>query len=211
VQIFSTWTFENLENLKGHNGKVKSLYFTPDDGCLVSAGSDGAVYTWNMKLMKRENEHILKSCSYFDAVCSPNGKVMYAVGNDKMIKEISESIVTKEFEGNQVMTQIALSNSGRMLFVGTQSGTIRALRYPFGDQHDFQEHQAHTGPVTKLKISPDDQCLFSAGEDGCLFMYRLTDKEDRAKKGERSSIFADEVISIYIIYRFLLIDFNYKK
>ncbi|KAJ3337549.1 Cilia- and flagella-associated protein 57, partial [Kappamyces sp. JEL0680] len=195
VQIFSTWTFENIENLKGHNGKVKSLYFTPDDSSLVSAGSDGAVYTWNMRQMKRENEHILKSCSYYDAVCSPNGKVMYAVGTDKLVKEITESIVTKEFEGSQAMTQIALSNSGRMLFVGTHTGTIRALRFPFGDQHDFQEHQAHNGPVTRLKISYDDQYLFSTGEDGCLYMYKLTDKEDRSKK-EKASVFADEVRSV---------------
>lgn len=124
---------------------------------------------------------------------------MYAVGADKMVKEITESIVTKEFEGNQIMTQIALSNSGRMLFVGTQSGTIRALRYPFGDHHDYQEHQAHSGPVTKLRISYDDQYLFSTGDDGCLYMFRLTDKEDRAKKGERSNIFADEVLILIVV------------
>ncbi|KAJ3311697.1 Cilia- and flagella-associated protein 57 [Boothiomyces sp. JEL0838] len=194
VQIFSTWTFENIENLKGHNGKVKSLYWTPDDGCLVSSGSDGAVYTWNMRTMKREHEHILKTCGYFDAVCSPSGRTMYAVGTDRMVKEITESTVTKEFESNQVMTQIALSNSGKMLFVGTQAGTIRALRFPFGDQHDFQEHQAHSAPVTKIKVSYDDQYLFSVGEDGCIYMFRLTDKDDRGMKKDKVSVFADEIL-----------------
>jgi WD40 repeat protein len=75
-----------LESLKGHNGKIRSLYWTPDDTSLASAGSDGALYTWNMINMKREHEHILKSCSYFKASCSPNGKVMFAVGTDKTIK-----------------------------------------------------------------------------------------------------------------------------
>ncbi|KAJ3321023.1 Cilia- and flagella-associated protein 57 [Boothiomyces sp. JEL0866] len=194
VQIFSTWTFENIENLKGHNGKVKSLYWTPDDGCLVSSGSDGAVYTWNMRTMKREHEHILKTCGYFDAVCSPSGRTMYAVGTDRMVKEITESTVTKEFESNQVMTQIALSNSGKMLFVGTQAGTIRALRFPFGDHHDFQEHQAHAAAVTKIKVSYDDQYLFSVGEDGCIYMFRLTDKDDRGLKKDKGSVFADEIL-----------------
>lgn len=193
LQIFSTWTFENIENLKGHNGKVKSIYWTPDDSSLVSAGSDGAVYTWNIRLMKREHEHILKSCGYFEAVCSPNGQVMYAVGTDRMIKEITQSTITREFEANILMTQVALSNSGRMLFVGTHSGTIRALRYPFAEQHDFQEHQAHSGAVTKLRVSHDDQYLFSASEDGCLYMFRLMDKEDRVAKTEKPSTFADEV------------------
>ncbi|KAI8906392.1 WD40-repeat-containing domain protein, partial [Gorgonomyces haynaldii] len=118
VQIFSTWNFDNIENLKGHNGKVKSLYWSPDDGTLVSAGSDGAVYSWKIKSMKREHEHILKSCVYNSAVCSPNGKIMYAVGSDKMIKEITESSVTKEFDAGSIQTQIAISNSGRMMFVG---------------------------------------------------------------------------------------------
>ena len=86
IQLFSTWTYENIDNLKGHNGKVKSLYWTPDDSSLVSAGSDGAVYTWNTHQLKRENEHILKSCSYTSAVCSPNGRIVYAVGTDKFIK-----------------------------------------------------------------------------------------------------------------------------
>jgi hypothetical protein len=68
--------------------------------------------------MKREHEHILKSCVYNSAVCSLNGKVLYAVGSDKMIKEITESNVTREFDNGCVMTQIVISNSGKMMFVG---------------------------------------------------------------------------------------------
>jgi cilia- and flagella-associated protein 57 len=86
IQLYSTWTFENIGNLKGHNGKVRSLYWTPDDSILVSAGSDGAVYTWIIRDLKRENEHILKSCSYTSAVCTNDGKSVFAVGSDKCLK-----------------------------------------------------------------------------------------------------------------------------
>lgn len=102
------------------------------------------------------------------------------------------------------MTQLALSNSGRMLFVGTQLGTIRSLRYPFGDQYDFQEHQAHSTAVTQLRVSFDDQFLFSGSEDGCLYMFKLTDKEDRGSKKDKGIFYADEVLY------FLTVDFNYK-
>lgn len=194
IQLFSTWTFDNFDNLKGHNGKVRSLYFTPNDSCLVSSGSDGAVYTWNINRMKRENEHILKSCSYFDGLCTPNGKIMYAVGSDCMIKEISESSVVKEFEANHVMTQIALSHTGRMLFAGTQVGCIRALRFPFGDQYEFQEHQAHSKMISRLKISYDDQYLFSSGDDGCLFVFKLTDREEKKSIQDKGIAFANEIL-----------------
>jgi cilia- and flagella-associated protein 57 len=194
VQLFSAWTFETIGNLKGHNGKVKSIYFTPDDMALVTAGSDGAVYTWDMSTMKRENEHIQKSCSYLDAVCLPNSKTMFAVGTDRHLKEITESAVARDFEGSQILTQIAMSSSGSMLFAGTHSGAVRALRFPLGNHYDFQDYQAHSGPITKIKVSFDEQYLFSAGEDGCVYKFHLTDKEGTLKpKQEKAVTFADEV------------------
>jgi WD40 repeat protein len=120
IQIYSTWTFESLGTLKGHNGKIKSLYWSLDDNFIVSAGTEGAIYTWNVRELKRENEYILKSCSYTSAVCSGNGRVVYAVGSDKLLKEVTESQISCEFEMTSLATQIALSHSGKMLFVGKQ-------------------------------------------------------------------------------------------
>lgn len=49
VQIYSTWTFENLGNLKGHNAKVRAIHWTPDDSRIITAGVDGAIYDWALK------------------------------------------------------------------------------------------------------------------------------------------------------------------
>ncbi|KNC99492.1 uncharacterized protein SPPG_04888 [Spizellomyces punctatus DAOM BR117] len=195
IQIFSTWTFENLANLKGHNGRVRSLVWTQDDAYLVSAGADGAVYAWSVAEMKRENEHILKSTAYSCAVVAKDGKTMWAVGSDMMLKEITESTVTIEFESDQALTQLVLSNSGRMLFAGTASGTIRAIKYPLsGHADDFQEHIAHSGAITKLRVSYDDQYLFSASEDGTIYVFKISDKEERGLRRERVMVFADEIL-----------------
>ncbi|KAI9351164.1 WD repeat-containing protein 65-like protein [Zopfochytrium polystomum] len=201
IQIYSTWTFDNIGNLKGHNGKVKSIHWTPDDSVLISSGADGAVYTWLVRDFKRESEHILKSCSYTSAVCTPDGKLVYAVGSDKLMKEISESTVTHQVESNVTLTQLAISNSGRMMFAGTLTGQVRSIKYPFsGNSEDYQEHQAHSAAVTKFKISYDDQYLFSVADDGCLFMYKIADKDDRSIKRDRGSKrnqgseFADEIL-----------------
>jgi WD40 repeat protein len=194
VQLYSTWTFENLENFKGHNGKVRSLYWTPDDATLVSAGSDGAVYTWKILSQKRENEHIMKSCVYNCAVSSHSGRNVYAVGNDRMIKEIFESSVTKELDAGIILTQLAISTSGTMMFIGTTKGTIRAIRFPLGESGDFQEHPAHAKSVTKIRVSYDDQYLFSVAEDGCLYVFRISDRDDPRLKKDRTMIFADELL-----------------
>ena len=86
IQVFSTWNFENIGNLKGHNGKVRSVYFNRDDTRLISAGMDGAIYDWSLKDLKREGENVIKSCSYTSAISGFDGKSLYAVGSDKLIK-----------------------------------------------------------------------------------------------------------------------------
>jgi len=93
IQIYSTITFENVANLKGHNGKVKSLVWSSDDSKIVSCGLDGAVYEWETYTGKRVGESVLKSCHYTGVAVTPDGKTTFAVGSDKSLKEISDSQV----------------------------------------------------------------------------------------------------------------------
>jgi len=50
IQIYNMYTCENVGNLRGHNGKVRSVYWSSDDTKIVSAGLDGAVYEWKLKV-----------------------------------------------------------------------------------------------------------------------------------------------------------------
>lgn len=52
--------------------------------------------------------------------------------------------------GDVVLTQVVLSHSGRMLFVGTSTGTVRAMRFPLTDPGEWNEFQAHAAPVTRV-------------------------------------------------------------
>ncbi|KAJ3190576.1 Cilia- and flagella-associated protein 57 [Irineochytrium annulatum] len=203
IQIYSTWNFENLGNLKGHNGKVRSLSWSPDDSKIVSAGMDGAIYDWSLRDLsgsngsgvKREGESILKSCSYTSAVATPDGKAIFAVGSDKTLKEIIDSQIARELESDSVLTQVVLSHSGRMMFVGTATGSVRSMKYPLGNEPgEYQEHQGHSGPITKLRVSYDDQYLFSSSEDGCLYVFKISDKEGRGLKRDREIVYADEIL-----------------
>ena len=93
IQIYSTSSFENVANLKGHNGKVKSIVWSADDSKIVSCGMDGAVYEWETASGKRIGESVLKACSYTGVAVTSDGKTTFAVGSDKTLKEISDSQV----------------------------------------------------------------------------------------------------------------------
>jgi len=71
IQIYSTSTFENIANLKGHNGKVRSVVWSADDSKIVSCGMDGALYEWDTATGKRVGEFVLKSCSYTSVAITP--------------------------------------------------------------------------------------------------------------------------------------------
>lgn len=60
IQIYNTYTCENIGILRGHNGKVRSIAWSADDRRIVSAGLDGAVYEWDVLNFKRVGENVLK-------------------------------------------------------------------------------------------------------------------------------------------------------
>ncbi|XP_053099420.1 cilia- and flagella-associated protein 57 isoform X2 [Hemicordylus capensis] len=195
IHIYSSTSFDNVINLKGHNGKVRSVVWSMDDYKLISCGSDGAVYEWNLQNGKRESECVLKSCSYSGVAISPDAKVIFAVGSDHTIKEICDSSILREVSTFDVAyTCIVVSHSGRMVFTGTSTGTIRSMKYPLPVHKEFNEYQAHAGPVTKMSITSDDQFLLTSAEDGCVIIWKVYDKEGRGLKRERDIPYSDEVL-----------------
>ncbi|XP_032633573.1 cilia- and flagella-associated protein 57 isoform X1 [Chelonoidis abingdonii] len=195
IHIYSTTSFENVNNLKGHNGKVRSVIWSADDNKLISCGTDGAVYEWSLLTGKRESECVLKSCSYSGVAISPDAKIIFAVGSDQTLKEISDSSILREVPTFDVTyTAIVVSHSGRMVFTGTSVGTIRSMKYPLPVHKEFNEYQAHAGPVTKMSITCDDQFLLTVSEDGCLLIWKVYDKEGRGLKREKEVGYAEEVL-----------------
>ncbi|TMW62220.1 hypothetical protein Poli38472_009713 [Pythium oligandrum] len=193
IQVFNFLTCELIANLRGHNGKVRCLYWNQDDSSVISAGMDGAVYQWDLDEAKRDAEFVQKGVPYYSTLCNREGTAIYAVGSDRMLKEIEfpSSQLTKEFICESVLGQIVLSTSQRMLFGATaeseRPGAVRSFKFPLtGESIEFQ---CLSAPVTRLCISYDDGFLFAAGEDGAVCIFEIRDKEGRPrmKEGTASS------------------------
>ncbi|PRP75547.1 WD repeat-containing protein 65 [Planoprotostelium fungivorum] len=189
VHIFNTYTFENMGNLRGHNGKVKSVFWSPDDLRLVTCGLDGAVYEWLLKDFKRISENVQKTCLYSSAVCLEDSHTIYATGSDKKLKELVDGEVTNSFLSSVSIEQLVLSHSGKILFAGTEKGCIRCYKFPLTGE--YQEYLCHSGAVARLRISIDDNYLFSTGEDGSFFMIEIKSKDVKARKVTENQLYAD--------------------
>ncbi|KFP24558.1 WD repeat-containing protein 65, partial [Colius striatus] len=195
IEIYSSITFENINNLKGHSGKIHAVKWSTNDTKLVSCDTHGAVYEWNLLTGKRESECVLKSCIYSSIALSSDAKTIFAVGSDQTLKEISESTIQYEVSAfGVVYTAVAVSHSGHMVFVGTSLGTIRAMKYPLPLTRDFSEYRAHAGAVTKMSITNDDLFLLTASEDGSIFIWKVCDEGGMIPKWKKEVKYTEEVL-----------------
>lgn len=63
---------------------------------------------------------------------------------------IMVQIVRQINTGEVILTQVCVSRSGRMMFTGTSSGMIRAVRVPLTDSGDHQDYPAHASSISRV-------------------------------------------------------------
>ena len=61
VHVYNTFTCELVSTMRGHNGKVRTLFWKAGDRSLCTAGMDGAVYVWNVTQGVKETEQVSAS------------------------------------------------------------------------------------------------------------------------------------------------------
>jgi len=49
-----------------------------------------------------------------------------------------------------VLSSIAMSHSGRMLFTGTSAGSVRSMKFPLTVPGEWTDYHAHSSPVVKV-------------------------------------------------------------
>ncbi|RKP18864.1 WD40 repeat-like protein, partial [Rozella allomycis CSF55] len=200
IHVYSTWTYENVNILKGHIGKVKALCWCMNDQVLISGGQDGAVYEWNVVSGKRQNENVLKSCSYYSLARDSNLNCTYAVGSDCVMRVIEGTQIVKEYEMAGIVTQLVLSDLGNVMVGGTSEGSIRMYKYPMEGKMEYQEHFVHSSGINKIRISFDNEYLFTVSEDGTLFVCKLSDREGRGKKKYLGEMIHSSQVMIIMIF-----------
>ncbi|PRW57644.1 Cilia- and flagella-associated 57 [Chlorella sorokiniana] len=190
VHVFDTYTCASLVVLRGHNGKVRGLWWSPDDATLITAGVDGAVYEWRVQEGRRARDFVQKGWSY-TAVAGMHGSAagagpaaasVFVASLDKKLRLLEETTagsglaVTAEVEAGTVITQlVAPGPGGRLLFAATEDGSVRAYKLPLTP--DFHAVRCGGAPVTRLALTRDESTLFAATADGCLHVLDVRDRD----------------------------------
>lgn len=187
---------------------ITTLTFSPDGQRLVAGSVESVLYFWRLEngaLIgpdSRENPGRAFSidCSWqgsiwscFDTVMSSGGEELLAAGAGREVKiwRLPEGTLVQTLKGHQEeVTTVAFSRDGRLLAAGAgtrvivwdvQTGEVVAL---------LRGHQFY---VVDVVFSPDGERLISAGKDGLVRVWRVSDGRllfdmEKPKEGSLTSL-----------------------
>lgn len=122
--------------------------------------------------------------------------LVFATGMDKSIREFQGGEEIQRFEQNVNLNQIEMLHNGRAFFTGVNEqnkpGSVQVIMYPFQKGKIF-EVQAHAQTVNRIRISYDNQFLYTAGADGSLAVFHILDKSGSSRR-ELPSLSAEILI-----------------
>jgi len=174
ISVYSSYTMQQLHVLRGHTGRVKSIFWQPLDTHICSVGMDGSVYEFNVFSDKKVNDNMIRQCNFSSVVS--DGKTIYAVGSDANLRLFQDSIEQHVYPtGDYAMTALAFSKRQRKLYAGLEDGSIRAfpvtsLLKPEDEMfiHEEQISRMTLNYFENLLVSVSGSCMsiFEVSKDG---------------------------------------------
>ncbi|KAI9190026.1 Cilia- and flagella-associated protein 57 [Blastocladiella emersonii ATCC 22665] len=199
VTVRSTWSFDLIVTLKGHAGKVRSVAWSNDDCRLLTVAHDGVVIEWDLRTQRRVSEQ--SHPSQFQTAIFSAEKAMYVGTGDGKVIEVRESQIAREINVHASVSQLCVGRSGKLVVAATATGHVKAIRYPPPAAADVISLHTHNAPITRLRMSFDEQFLFTTSSDGSLCIVRIHDKELRGGAGSKrdrvgDTAYSDEILAL---------------
>lgn len=160
-------------NLKGHNGRLYDVDFSPDGKYVVTASADRTARVWELQsgsrksILQGHNGHVF--CASF----SPNSKrIVTASGdNSARIWQASSGNQIRALNGHtQQVLAACFSPDGQLVATGSEDGTVKIWQAANGKE---VRTISIGGGVYAVDFSPDGRTLAIGSTDGGLAIYRV--------------------------------------
>jgi len=175
----------------------------------VSAGQAGDVYFWDL-INSKENAKISdkdftqKSVQLTTVACIPDKQYeVLCAGNDRKIW--NNNMAKQPFDVQSIISQLSITHNGKACFAGVGEANKPGAIVIFKISEDatgqmkldkINEVQAHSKAIERMRLSYDNHHLFTVGQDGCLIIHDVKDRDPKGKNRERESLaFSDEILT----------------
>ncbi|MBD2451746.1 TIR domain-containing protein [Nostoc sp. FACHB-152] len=168
--------FREQNRLKGHDGTVFSVSFSPDDQIIASASGDGTIRFWSFKDEIKPIPLIKVGTDVYSVSFSPDGNIIASGDKKNTVKLWSkEGKLLQDLKGHTgSIKSVVWSPDGNTIASGSDDKTVRL----WNKQGKLIEIlKGHNNTVTSVSFSPDGKTIATASKDGKIILW--------SKKGEQ--------------------------
>jgi len=174
----------------GHEGRIHSLAYCPDETLLVSGGADGVVRIWGPLKGNCIHEFGGHEGVVRKVVVSENGRFVLSGGDDCIVRywDVRSGQCVQAFQGHGgAVWDVALSRCGRYAFSGSADGTV--IQWDIGTGKGLRRFSNETTKVWAIDVDPETRYVV-AGCGSVLQVWNIeTGELVRNIQGHQHDIF----------------------
>ncbi|MCF3184736.1 trypsin-like peptidase domain-containing protein [Streptomyces polychromogenes] len=178
-----------LQVLRGHDGEVSSVAFSPDGRTLASASSDQSVLLWNVTTGKARPALTGHTKGVESVAFSPDGLTLATSSDDKTVQlwDVATGRNRATLAGHRdEVYAVAFSPDRHTLATGSADNTVRLWDTT---AHTTRATLGHMDDVRAVAFSPDGKTLATGSLDGTARLWDMTTLTIRATlKGHTDAV-----------------------
>lgn len=163
--------------LKEHKAEVTCIRVRRNDAECITSSIDGSCIIWD--LVAKCRRQMLRVNTLFKYVCyHPDEHQILTTGTDRKIGywETFDASMIRELEGSLSgsVNALDISADGTYFVSGGDDKMVKVWTYDQGEMTHIG--LGHSAPVTRVKISPDEQHIISVSTDGAILRWTFPHK-----------------------------------
>jgi WD40 repeat protein len=188
IVLWDVTTGKELVQLRGHQGPVFSVAYSPDNPTVASAGSDMSIRLWDTTTGQESRQLVGHEGWVRYVAFSPDGTVLASCAETVRLWDVATGKELRRCDGHRFeVNSVTFSPDGKVLASGSDDKTIRL--WDVGSGKQLGQFNGQMLFVLAVAFSPDGKDLASAEMDGTIRLWQAaTAVQLRAFEGHEGPV-----------------------
>lgn len=188
VQI---WRSDNqlLRTLKGHDGLVMAVGFSPDGQYLATGGDDRKVRVWNQDGTLLQTLNVPATRVWQVALSSEAQRIVAVTEGRTGFLWRKDGTLVATLQGHEnAVWGAAFSPDGKTIVTASRDDTLRFWKSEDGSL--IRTIEGQSGGLSRVAFSPDGEMLATVGVDGTVKLWKSNGQAIATLRGHTSNLWA---------------------
>ncbi len=179
ILLWDTMTGDIVRELVGHETRVWSVKFSPDNQQIASADVDSHVWLWDVVSGEVDHELIGHEGVIYTVAYSPDGTKLLSGSGDRTLRlwDTATGDILQIVTGHQdEVKRVVFDSTGTIALSGSDDRSVRLWNLETGAE--IQRFEGHTSDVWTAVYHPDGKSIFSGSADTTIRHWQVLSLEE---------------------------------